>query len=181
MSITGIVGALIMGYLADSPRLQRSLKSLILITLTCSFICCLFFQLSIRTLFWPDNPPIKSSAISLGVVLSLVGFFSGAGSPLIYECLAEIMHPLPESLSASILVQLFNVMSLVFLAIAPDRAKLMNLLVLLIMAIGIVMIMCARITYRRKDDELMKKGRSEYAFITGESLNAISSLQCRNE
>ncbi|CAF1144442.1 unnamed protein product [Adineta steineri] len=156
-SIAGIVGGLAMGFIADLPRFQRSLKSLMLISLTFSFISCLLFQLSIRTMFWPDHPPLPSSVISIVIILSINGFFNGAGSPLIYECLAEMMHPLPESLTASIFVQLFNVVSLIFLAIAPNRAMLMNLLVLLMMTIGIIMVACARVTYKRKDDEQKKE------------------------
>jgi hypothetical protein len=59
--------------------------------------------------------------ISIGVLLSV----GGADSSHVYECLAEMMHPL---LTASVFVELFNVVSLVFLAIAPNRYKLMNLL-----------------------------------------------------
>jgi hypothetical protein len=63
------------------------------------------------------------------------------------------MHPLAESLPASIFVELFNVVSLIFLAIAPNRSNLMNLLVLLMMAIVIFMVICAQITSKRKDEE----------------------------
>ncbi len=146
-----------MGYIADLPRFQRSLKSLMVIALVCSFIFCLLFQLSVRTYFWPVHPPLPSSVLSIGILLSVGGFFSGAGSPLAYECLAEMMHPLPESLTASIYVQLFNVMSLIFLSVAPNRYMLMNLLVLLMLAIGTIMVMCAKVTYKRKDEEQRKQ------------------------
>jgi hypothetical protein len=49
----------------------------------------------------------------------------GADSSHVYECLAEMMHPL---LTASVFIEFFNAVSLVFLAIAPNRYKLMNLL-----------------------------------------------------
>jgi MFS family permease len=150
-TIAGIFGAFLMGYLADLPRFQRSLKSLMLISLVVSFILCL------RTLFWPDHPPLPSTVISIGILLSAGGFFNGAGTPLTYECLAEMMHPLPESLTASVFVLLFNVVSLIFLSIAPNRYKLMNLLVLLTMGIGIIMVMCAKVTYKRKDEEQKTK------------------------
>ena len=152
-SIAGIIGALVMGYLADQPRFQRSLKTLILIGLICSFILCLFFQLSIRTLFWPEHPPLPSNVVSIGILLSVGGLFNGAGSAIIYECLAEMTHPLPESLTASIFVECINIVSLIFLAIAPHRYMGMNLAVLLMMAIGIIMVACARVTYKRKDAE----------------------------
>lgn len=146
-----------MGHLADQTKFQRSLKSLILFSLICSLIFCLIFQLSIRTILWPDHPPLPSTVVSLGIILSLGGFFNGALTPLIYECLAEMMHPLPESLTASIYVELFNLFGLIFLAIAPNRSKLMNLLVLLTMIIGILMISCIRVTYKRKNEEQRKE------------------------
>ena len=146
-----------MGHLADQTKFQRSLKTLILFSLICSLIFCLIFQLSVRTILWPDHPPLPSTVVSLGIILSLGGFFNGALTPLIYECLAEMMHPLPESLTASIYVELFNLFGLIFLAIAPNRSKLMNLLVLLTMIIGILMISCIRVTYKRKNEEQRKE------------------------
>jgi hypothetical protein len=151
-----------MGFVADRPRFQRSFKLLTLISLSFCFIFCLFFQLSVRTILWPTSSPLPSSAASIGVLLTITGFFFGAALPLFYECLVEMMHPLPESLSTSILVLWFNVVTLIFLAIAPNRYKLMNLLVLLMIGISIIMVACARFTYRRKDEELRKKVEQEF-------------------
>lgn len=121
-----------------------------LIALICSFISCLLFQLSVRTVFF-----ISTTSINCCFYRYFINcwIFSGASSPLLYECLAEMMHPLAESLPASIFVELFNVVSLIFLAIAPNRSNLMNLLVLLMMAIVIFMVICAQITSKRKDEE----------------------------
>lgn len=122
-------------------------------TLSISLVFCLIFQLSVNTVFWPERPPVPSTVVSIGFLFSLIGLFSGAGVPLIYECLAEMMHPLPESVTASIYAGLFNVVSLIFVAIAPNRSKLMNLLVLLMMTVAIIMIAFAQVTYKRKDEE----------------------------
>jgi hypothetical protein len=143
-----------MGYIADQPRFQRSFKSLILISLGLCFIFCLFFQISVRTLLWPNNPLIPSSAASIGILLSITGFFFGAAFPLFYESLAEMMHPLPESLTTSILVQVFNMVTLIFVAIAPNRSELMNLLVLLLIGISFLMAACSRIMYKTKSKTL---------------------------
>jgi hypothetical protein len=153
-----------MGYIADHRRFQRSFKSLMLISLTLCFIFSLLFQLSVRTVLWPDNPIIPSSSVSIGILISITGFFYGAAFPLFYESLAEIMHPLPESLSTSILVEFFNIVSLIFLAIASNRYKLMNLLVLLMIGISIVMVACTRMKYKRKDEELRKVEEQGYEF-----------------
>jgi len=58
---------------------------------------------------------------------------SSAISPLIYEALAEIMYPLPKSLSASILVQWINVVTLIYLFVAPNRDKLIKFLILIVL------------------------------------------------
>lgn len=127
-----------------------------LILLTVSLLFCGIFQLSVNTLLWPEHPPLSSSVTSVGFLLAMVGLFTGAGSPLIYECLAEMMHPLPESLTASIYVELYNLVTLIFIAVAPNHYKLMNLLVLILILISIVMVICAKVTYKRKDDEKSK-------------------------
>jgi MFS family permease len=164
LTIANIIGSLAMGYIADHRRFQRSFKSLMLISLTLCFIFSLLFQLSVRTVLWPDNPIIPSSSVSIGILISITGFFYGAAFPLFYESLAEIMHPLPESLSTSILVEFFNIVSLIFLAIASNRYKLMNLLVLLMIGISIVMVACTRMKYKRKDEELRKVEEQGYEF-----------------
>jgi ammonia channel protein AmtB len=167
-TVASIIGALSIGSLADRPRFQRSLKLLILVTLIISLIICLIFQLSVNTIFWPERPPVPSNVVSIGFLFSLIGLFSGAGVPLIYECLAEMMHPLPESVTASIFAALFNVVSLIFVAVAPNRSKLMNLLVLLMMTVVIVMIALAQVTYKRKDEEQTNEkslNRSQEQFV----------------
>jgi hypothetical protein len=151
-----------MGYIADHPRFQRSFKLLILISLSLCFIFCLLFQLSVRTIIWPNKPLLPSSSVSIGILLSITGFFFGATFPLFYESLAEIMHPLPESLSTSILVLFFNIISLILLAIASNQSKLMNLLVFLMIGISILMVSCTRFIYRRKDEELRKIDEETY-------------------
>ena len=85
--------------------------------------------------------------------LGLAGLFQDAGLPLFYEALAEIMFPLPESLSASILVQWSSIISLLLLFIAPNRGKLVNLIVLVTSGLSMVMISCARFTYKRRDED----------------------------
>ncbi|CAF0831826.1 unnamed protein product [Rotaria sp. Silwood1] len=169
-TVASIIGSWIMGHIADLPRFQRSFKLLILTSLTFCFIFCLFFQLSVRTVIWPNKPILLSNSTSIGILLSITGFFFGATTPLFYESLAEIMHPLPESLTTSILVYFFNVVTLCFLAVAPNRYKIMNLLVLLMIGICILMVACARITYKRKDEELRKKREQEHA-VTVAALN----------
>ena len=139
------------------------------------FIGCLlsivWFELSVRTFFY-DNPILPSTAATIGLSIALSGLFSGAASPLVYEACAEIMFPLPESLSASILVQWINVGTLILLFIAPNRDNLMNLLVLIVMIICIIMIIFAKFTYRRRDEDERKRLEKEQdALLSHDSLN----------
>ncbi|CAF1234936.1 unnamed protein product [Rotaria sordida] len=159
-SIAGIVGGLFLSYLADTNRFQHSLKTFILI----SFIACLFsivwFELCVHSLFY-DKHILSSTALTIGLSTALAGLFSGAASPLIYEALAEIMYPLPESLSASILVQWMNVVALIFLFVAPKRDKLVNFLVLVVMIVCIILVVITRFTYKRRDEDERKRIEKE--------------------
>lgn len=165
-SLAGIIGGLILSHFADTPRFWHSLKILILISFSASVLAIIWFELSVHTFFY-DEPILPSTVTTIGLSTALAGLFYGAASPLIYEALAEIMFPLPESLSASILVQWVNISGLILLFIAPNRYKLMNLLVLIFMVICIVMVAFARISYKRRDEDERKRLEKEQEQITG--------------
>ena len=145
-----------LGALADTPRFRRSLKILIFIPLIGCFVSVLWFQLSVSSVF-SDKAILSSSKATIGISLALAGLFQGAVSPLLYESSAEIMFPLPESLSASILVQWNNVACVSLLFVAADRYQMISLIVLIIVAVAIVMVAFARVTYRRRDEEERQK------------------------
>jgi FLVCR family MFS transporter len=151
-ALSGNIGGLFFAALADTGPFRRSFKLLINISCICCFFSLVWFILMVPTYF-SDQLIISSSATTIGLSLGLAGLFQGAGLPLFYEALAEIMFPLPESLSASILVQWSNIISLILLFIAPNRGKLVNLIVLVTSAISIIMISCARFTYKRRDED----------------------------
>ncbi|CAF1413397.1 unnamed protein product [Adineta steineri] len=171
-SLAGIIGALCLGALADTPRFRRRLKMLILISFIGCFLSVLWLQLSVRSIFY-DAPILGSTQITIGLSLLLAGLFQGAVSPLIYEGLAEIMYPLPESLSASILVQWNNIACISLLFVASGRYKLINLLVLIVIALSIIMTVFARITYRRQDEEERKKNRAIIGMEMNENVSTI--------
>lgn len=116
----------------------------------------LWFQLSIRTIFY-DEPIFKPTLISIGLSVTFAGLFQGSALPLIYESLAEIMFPLPESLSASVLVQLNNVTALLLLFIPPNFYKLMNFFVLISIGICILMMFYVNIDYKRRNQDERKQ------------------------
>ncbi len=128
------------------------------------FIACLvaiaWFDLSVHSLFY-DKHILSSTVLTIALSTALAGLFSGAAQSLIYEALAEIMYPLPESLSASILVQWINVVTLIFLFVAPNQAKLVNFLVLVVMIVSIVLVLVTRFTYRRRDEDERKRIEKE--------------------
>ncbi|CAF0785698.1 unnamed protein product [Adineta ricciae] len=165
-SIAGIIGGLFLSHFADTPRFRHSLKILIVISFSACVLAIIWFELSVHTFFY-DEPILPSTATTIGLSTALAGLFYGAASPLIYEAIAEIMFPLPESLSASILVQWVNVTGLILLFIAPNRYKLMNLLVLLSMVVCIVMVVFSRISYKRRDEDERKRLEKEGGQITG--------------
>jgi uncharacterized membrane protein len=150
--LAGIVGGFCLGSLADTRRFQRSLKTFILIAFAGCLISVIWFELSVRSLFY-DKPVLGSTSVTIGLALTLAGLFQGAAAPLIYESVAEISFPLPESLSASILVQWNNVTVVILLFVGSQRYRLMNLLVLLSIILSIIMVIFVRVTYKRKDQD----------------------------
>ena len=166
-SIAGIVGGLSLSILADTRRFRHSLKALIILSLIGCSLAILWFELSVQTLFY-DRAILPSNAATIGLSTALAGLCSGAAVPLIYESLAEIMFPLPESLSASILVQLMNVTALVLLFLAPGRSQLMNFLVLVVVVVGILVIGLARFTYQRRDEDERRRLEKEQTSIIEE-------------
>ena len=154
-------------------RFQRSLKLLIIVALIGCFLSIIWFELSVHTLFY-DGPILASTPVTIGLSITLAGLFQGASAPLIFEALAEIMFPLPESLSALAINQWNNVSGLILLFLAPNRYKLMNLLVLIVIGLCIIMTYLARVVYRRRDEDQRKL--SEQQRQRDEMLNGDSSI-----
>jgi hypothetical protein len=119
----------------------------------------LWFELSVQTFIF-DRSVLPSNLITIGLSTTLAGLFAGSALPLIYEALAELMFPLPESLSASVLVQFLNITALILLFIAPNHSQLINLLVLIVIISCVGMLACARFTYQRRDED--ERHRSEH-------------------
>ncbi len=134
---------------------QRSLKMFMIVSLVGCFLAIIWFELSVHTFFY-DKPILRSTSVSIGLSIALAGLFQGASSPIIYEALAEMMFPLPESLSALAIYQWNNVTALILLFLAPNRYKLMNLLVLIVIGISIIMVCLARVIYKRRDEDQRK-------------------------
>lgn len=174
-SLAGNLGALFLSYLADSCGFHYSLKAFTLV----SFIACLpvvmWFELSVSQSFF-NRSILPSNAITMSLSTALAGLFASAPSTLVYEAVAEIMYPLPESLSASILVELYNLTVLIFLFIAPNRYKFINELVVIVNIVAVIMIMAARFTYtRRNEDERKRLEIEQSQAVYEENSNNYSS------
>jgi hypothetical protein len=154
--LAAIVGGLCSGVLADTDYWRRSFKLIIVTTLVLCFAAIVWFQLLVRTVV-SDVPLLTPTIGSVAGSVILAGFFQGSALPLIYEALAETMFPLPESLSASVLVQLNNITALLLLFIPPDLYKLMNLLVMLAVGASIGMAAFLHIDYKRRNEEERKQ------------------------
>jgi hypothetical protein len=120
------------------------------------FFAVLWFELSIRSLFY-DKPIFQPTMTTIGLSVTFAGLFQGAALPLIYESLAEIMFPLPESLSASVLVQLSNITALVLLFIPPNLYNLLNFSVLVSIGVCILMMLYVNIDYKRRNEDERKQ------------------------
>ena len=158
--MAGVLGGLVLSFLADTRYLQHSLKAMILGCLFASVVSLVWFELSVQSMFY-NKHILSSTVVTIGLSTCLVGLLTGAASPLVYEALAEIMFPLPESLSASILVQWINVGTLIFLFIAPNRDQLVNFLILVVLVVTIVLVILTRFTYARRDEDERKRIEKE--------------------
>ncbi|CAF1349308.1 unnamed protein product [Rotaria magnacalcarata] len=174
--VSCIVGLLCMGALADTHYFLRRRKILVVLSFIGCFIAVFWFELSVHTVFY-EKPILHSTTVTIGLSVAVAGLFQGAVLPLIYEAIAEIMFPLPESLSASILLQWLNVTVLILLFIAPNREKLINLLVLIAHGTCIIMSCIARFTYTRRDEDEKKQYQKEDEPL----LNYDSMNTCGNE
>jgi FLVCR family MFS transporter len=159
-TLAGVIGGVGLSYIADKRYFQHSLKALILTSFIGCLLAIIWFELSVHSLFY-DKHILSSTVVTIGLSTGLAGLFSGGAQSLIYEALAEIMYPLPESLSASILVQWINVVTLVFLFVAPNRDTLVNFLVLVVMVVCIIMALVTRFSYRRRDEDERKRIEKE--------------------
>lgn len=149
---SGIFGGLCLSIIADRPRFQHSLKTFILSSYFICLLAIIYFELSVHTYFF-NEPILPSTILTIGLSTTLVGLCFNSASSLIYESLAELMYPLPESLSASILVQWMNMVSLLVLFIAPNRAQLINVIAFITIMTCLLMIMFARFSYQRRDED----------------------------
>ena len=131
-----------------------------MVSMVACTLAIVWFELCVQSIFY-NKHILSSTAVTIGLSTGLAGLFQGAASPLIYEALAEIMYPLPESISASILVQWINVVTLVFLFVAPNRGKLVNFLVLVVMVMCLILILITRFTYKRRDEDERKRLEKE--------------------
>ena len=120
------------------------------------FLAVLWFQLSIRTIFY-DKPIFQPSVVTILLSVTLAGLFQGSALPLIYESLAEIMFPLPESLSTSVLVQLSNITALALLFIPPYLYHLMNFFVIVSIGACIPLMLSVNIDYKRRNEDERKR------------------------
>lgn len=155
-SFAAIIGGLVTSAFADTRYFRRSFKLIILTMLIGCFLAILWFQLSICTIFY-DEPIFQPSVVTIGVSVTLAGLFQGSALPLIYESLAEIMFPLPESLSASVLVQLNNVTALMLLFIPPSLYKLLNFCIIVSIGTCIVLMFFVNIDYKRRNEDERKQ------------------------
>jgi hypothetical protein len=166
------------------PRFNHSFKMLILLCFICYFISLLSFNLSIHNIFI-DKSIVSSSSITIAISVGLSGLFQGGASPLTYESLAEIMYPLPESLSASILVQFINLTSLVLFFIAPDGYKLLNFIILIIILICIILVSLTKFSYKRRDADTTKRrtlGSDDIDKIDNQSsITSLSTIDVGND
>ncbi len=99
-TIATIVGGMLFGVIADTPRYKRRLKELLIVNTVLCSLCVLWFILSSPLNFISDVPVIPSSDAGTYISIIAFGFFIGGGNPPLYELGAEMLYPIPELYSA---------------------------------------------------------------------------------
>ena len=103
-TIASVVGGVVVARVAD--RLQRQHVVLVIAAFAGATISFVWFALAVQR-------SIGSSRAALYVACSLGGMFLAAAQPLAYELAVEVTYPVPEETSANLLVNVYNVGSLV--------------------------------------------------------------------
>ena len=103
-TIASVVGGVVVARVAD--RLQRQHVLLVIAAFVGASIAFVWFALAVQR-------SIGTSLTALYVACSLGGMFLAAAQPLAYELAIEVTYPVPEETSANLLVNVYNVGSLV--------------------------------------------------------------------
>ena len=103
-TIASVVGGVVVARVAD--RLQRQHVLLVIAAFAGATIAFVWFALAVQR-------SIGTSLAALYVACSLGGMFLAAAQPLAYELAIEVTYPVPEETSANLLVNVYNVGSLV--------------------------------------------------------------------
>eukprot|EP00048_Salpingoeca_helianthica_P004438 m.76856 g.76856 ORF g.76856 m.76856 type:complete len:473 (+) comp13196_c0_seq1:1319-2737(+) len=149
-TIAAIIGGLLIGPVADRlPVVQRNFKATLLILLVFCFLCFVWFTLSFPVSGVPAVLPSNFWTVAGSITLS--GTFMGATYPLFYEFSVELTYPVREATSAGVLTFFTNIWSLVFLFLAPALPHdIVNTLMALAAALCLLLVACARESYRRR-------------------------------
>lgn len=93
-TLSAVVGGVMMGAIADTPRFRRRFKLLLYTSSALSFITYLYFLLCTQSPIFP-NPPLSATQFTLGFTITAFGLALGSLNPLYYELGAEITYPVP--------------------------------------------------------------------------------------
>jgi len=151
-----IIGGLVTSTLADTVSFRRSFRLIIIVMLVGCFISVFAFNLFVKTIF-SDKSLFESNVMTIGLCVTFAGFFQGSALPIVYESLAELMFPLPESLSASVLVQLSNLTALFVLLIPPYFYRFINFFVLISIGFCLLLMFFVNIDYKRRNEDERKQ------------------------
>lgn len=117
-AITSTFGGIVIGVIADK-YFPRHKKGLLISMFVFSAITFSVFTLMMPSPFSQSEHIIASDNVSICVLLIVAALFQGATDPLFYEITAEVTYPLPEGISAGLIVLIYNASTLIMLLVAP--------------------------------------------------------------
>eukprot|EP00747_Dinoflagellata_sp_TGD_P051095 gnl/TRDRNA2_/TRDRNA2_147151_c2_seq1.p1 gnl/TRDRNA2_/TRDRNA2_147151_c2~~gnl/TRDRNA2_/TRDRNA2_147151_c2_seq1.p1 ORF type:complete len:344 (+),score=32.54 gnl/TRDRNA2_/TRDRNA2_147151_c2_seq1:35-1033(+) len=149
-----IAGACVMDSLC-----RCRLKAGILVGLAMFWLCLLWLLLSLPCFLYSVSP-LGHTGASLIASLALVGVFHGATTPLFFELGAELTFPSKESMSAGLLVGIFNGATLVMAQLKTDIASdnMIFIQVCVVGAAAVIVLVGVREAYRRPQNHAADAG-----------------------
>eukprot|EP01087_Luapelamoeba_hula_P007306 TRINITY_DN178_c0_g1_i2.p1 TRINITY_DN178_c0_g1~~TRINITY_DN178_c0_g1_i2.p1 ORF type:complete len:528 (-),score=99.72 TRINITY_DN178_c0_g1_i2:140-1723(-) len=149
--LAGIIGGVVAGPIVDRFFVRRY-KLFLLLIFSAALSLFVFFTLSLKMAY--AHQIIPSNIWTLSIAISLAGFLQGSLGPVLFELSAELIYPVPEATSGSLLVLFFNGATVVVLFVAPlVNSGWMNTVQTGAVAICLVLVVLVRERYNRLDAE----------------------------
>eukprot|EP01087_Luapelamoeba_hula_P022646 TRINITY_DN816_c0_g1_i3.p1 TRINITY_DN816_c0_g1~~TRINITY_DN816_c0_g1_i3.p1 ORF type:complete len:508 (+),score=51.25 TRINITY_DN816_c0_g1_i3:172-1695(+) len=156
--VAGLIGGLVAGPVVDRFFVRRY-KLFLVVVFSAAVALFAFFTLSLKTAY-SDNL-IPSNLWTLSISITLAGFLQGNLGPVLFELSAELVHPVTEATSGSLLAFILNLATIIMLFVAPEiNTGYINTIQTATVVVCLLLVVLVREKYHRLDAEaqIQKQG-----------------------